>query len=144
MPRERSLLLIGRFIAASTRHAEHSDLATGILGGSAMKRLASLCTGEKNKYGRDHQYQRTDDQQQYFCSAPPFGGLRRRLIRLIVTHARSALETDGYHELVRRYRQGHKHEVTSQGIPPSELAAELTPLRAPVRGALRKMRMLRR
>ena len=58
------------------RHADHSDLATGILGGSAMKRLALLCTGEKNKYGRDHQYQRTDDQQQYFCSAPPFGGLR--------------------------------------------------------------------
>ena len=65
------------------------------------------------------------------------------LIRLIVTHIRSAIETRSYDELVGRYRQGHQHEITAHGIPTSELAAELAPLRAPVRGALCKMRMLR-
>ena len=75
------------------RHAEHKDLAMVVTGDNTMKRLALLCTGEKNKHGRDHQHQRTDDQQQYLGSAPPLGGLRRRLIRLIVSHARSTIET---------------------------------------------------
>ena len=115
-----------------------------LTGDNTIKRLALPRTGQKNKYGRDHQHQRTDDQQQYLGSAPPFGGLRRRLIRLIVTHIRSAIETHGYHELVGRYRQGHQHEVTLHGISVSELATELGPLRASVRGALREMRMLLR
>ena len=119
MPRGRLLFLIRRFTAASTRHAEHSDLATGIPGDNTMKRLALLCTGEKNKHGRDHQHQRTDDQQQYLGSAPPFGGLRRRLIRLIVTHARSVIETHGHHELVRRHRQGQQQDDTLRGSPAS-------------------------
>jgi len=115
MPRRRAFLLIRRFTAASMRHAEHKDLAMGVTGDNTMKRLALLCTGEKNKHGRDHQHQRTDDQQQYLGSAPPFGGLRRRLIRLIVTHARSTIETYRYHELVRRHRQGQRQEDTLRG-----------------------------
>ena len=97
------------------RHAEHRDLAIGVTGDNTMKCLALLCTGEKNKHGRDHQHQRTDDQQQYLGSAPPFGGLRRRLIRLIVTHARSTIETYRYHELVRRHRQGQRQDDTLRG-----------------------------
>ena len=111
--------MIRRFTAASMRHAEHKDLAMGVTGDNTMKRLALLCTGEKNKHGRDHQHQRTDDQQQYLGSAPPFGGLRRRLIRLIVTHARSTIETYSYHELVRRHRQDQRQDDTSRNSPAS-------------------------
>jgi hypothetical protein len=41
--------------------------------------------------------------------------LRRRLIRLIVTHARSTIETYRYHELVRRHRQGQRQDDTLHG-----------------------------
>ena len=100
--------MIRRFTAASMRHAEQNDLAMGVTGDNTMKRLDLVCTGEKNKHGRDHQHQRTDNQQHNFGSTPPLGGLLRRLIKLIVTHTRSALETHGYHEVVRRYRQGQQ------------------------------------
>ena len=118
MPRRRAFFLIGRFTAAAG-HVEHRDFASELPGGNPMKRPALLCTGEKNKQGRDHQHQRTDDQQQYFGSAPPFGGLRRRLIRLIVTHARSTIETYSYHELVRRHRQDQRQDDTSRNSPAS-------------------------